>query len=63
MADSSDIVRSLSKGKGDLSRSDVEALFASKLEEAFAALGCFNLAIFGKTGAGKSTLVNAIFGA
>jgi uncharacterized protein (DUF697 family) len=63
VADSSDIVRSLGKGKRDLSRSDVEELFASRLEEAFAALGCFNLAIFGKTGAGKSTLVNAIFGA
>ncbi len=33
-----------------------------RLAEAFAALGCFNLAVFGKTGVGKSTLVNAIFG-
>lgn len=46
----------------DLSRSDVEAMMSTRLDEAFAALGCFNLAIFGKTGVGKSTLVNAIFG-
>ena len=37
-------------------------MFEQRLEEAFAALGCFNLAVFGKTGVGKSTLVNAIFG-
>ena len=32
------------------------------MREAFSQLGCFNLAVFGKTGVGKSTLVNAIFG-
>jgi uncharacterized protein (DUF697 family) len=37
-------------------------MFEKRLAEAFAALGTFNLAVFGKTGAGKSTLVNAIFG-
>lgn len=37
-------------------------MFEQRLAEAFAALGTFNLAVFGKTGAGKSTLVNAIFG-
>jgi uncharacterized protein (DUF697 family) len=37
-------------------------MFEHRLGEAFAALGCFNLAVFGKTGVGKSTLVNAIFG-
>ena len=37
-------------------------MFETKLAEAFASLGCFNLAVFGKTGVGKSTLVNAVFG-
>ncbi len=37
-------------------------MFEKQLAEAFAQLGCFNLAVFGKTGVGKSTLVNAIFG-
>ena len=46
----------------DLSQLQVEGMFQQRLAEAFAALGCFNLAIFGKTGVGKSTLVNAIFG-
>lgn len=46
----------------DLSRAQVEGLFESRLADAFASLGCFNLAVFGKTGVGKSTLVNAIFG-
>ncbi len=47
----------------DIDRSEVERLFGARLGEAFDALGCFNLAVFGKTGVGKSTLVNAIFGA
>lgn len=46
----------------DLPQAEVESLFAQRLSEAFASLGCFNLAVFGKTGVGKSTLVNAIFG-
>ena len=46
----------------DLSRAQVEGMFEQRLHEAFQALGCFNLAVFGKTGVGKSTLVNAIFG-
>lgn len=37
-------------------------MFAERLADAFAQLGVFNLAVFGKTGAGKSTLVNAVFG-
>ncbi len=54
-----------SSGSGagsDLSKVEVEGMFEKRLAEAFAALGCFNLAVFGKTGVGKSTLVNAIFG-
>ncbi len=49
-------------GTPDLSRVQVEGMFEDRLAEAFAALGCFNLAVFGKTGVGKSTLVNAVFG-
>jgi uncharacterized protein (DUF697 family)/GTPase Era involved in 16S rRNA processing len=37
--------------------------FGQKYEEKGREIGRFNLAIFGKTGVGKSTLVNAIFGA
>ena len=47
----------------DYAQADLERLFQARLAEAFTALGCFNLAVFGKTGVGKSTLVNAIFGA
>lgn len=36
--------------------------FAWHYKEAADKIGQFNLAIFGKTGAGKSTLINAIFG-
>lgn len=46
----------------DLGRDEIEGMFERRLAEAFAALGTFNLAVFGKTGAGKSTLVNAVFG-
>jgi uncharacterized protein (DUF697 family) len=48
--------------EGDLDAPALEGLFTKELSSAFAALGCFNLAVFGATGAGKSTLVNAIFG-
>jgi uncharacterized protein (DUF697 family)/GTPase SAR1 family protein len=44
------------------SPAEVERMLEGKFADAFAELGCFNLALFGKTGAGKSTLVNAIFG-
>lgn len=37
--------------------------FRNEFEHQASALGRFNLAVFGKTGVGKSTLVNAIFGA
>lgn len=46
----------------DLDAPALEGMFAKELSNAFAALGCFNLAVFGATGAGKSTLVNAVFG-
>ncbi|MCW2810516.1 MAG: hypothetical protein JWP61_974 [Friedmanniella sp.] len=36
--------------------------FRGEYDRANAAVGRFNLALFGKTGVGKSTLVNAIFG-
>ena len=36
--------------------------FRQEYEQHSAAIGRFNLAIFGKTGVGKSTLVNAVFG-
>jgi uncharacterized protein (DUF697 family)/GTP-binding protein EngB required for normal cell division len=36
--------------------------FTRKFEEKSRSIGRFNLAIFGKTGVGKSTLLNAIFG-
>lgn len=49
-------------GTPDLTQQQVEGMFEQRLAEAFAALGCFNLAVFGKTGVGKSTLVNAVFG-
>src|SRR3954453_16010176 len=37
--------------------------FRTEYDKKDASLGRFNLAIFGKTGVGKSTLINAIFGA
>jgi len=36
--------------------------FTAKFDEQAERIGRFNLAIFGKTGVGKSTLINAIFG-
>jgi len=36
--------------------------FRQKYEEQAAKIGRFNLAVFGKTGVGKSTLINAVFG-
>ena len=36
--------------------------FRQEYDKQSAALGRFNLAIFGKTGVGKSTLINAVFG-
>src|SRR3982750_2882295 len=36
--------------------------FRNEFEKQASAMGRFNLAIFGKTGVGKSTLVNAVFG-
>ena len=47
-------------GAHDLGRPELEGMFETKLAEAFASLGCFNLAVFGKTGAGKSIVVGAI---
>jgi len=47
----------------DFSADDVGRLFSEKHQQAIADLGRFNLAVFGKTGTGKSTLINAIFGA
>ena len=55
----------MSNGKervpSDLDSAALESLFDRELQKAFDSLGCFNLAIFGKTGSGKSTLLNAIF--
>ena len=52
----------LEKSPVELDAPALEGMFTKELSSAFAALGCFNLAIFGATGAGKSTLVNAVFG-
>jgi uncharacterized protein (DUF697 family)/GTP-binding protein EngB required for normal cell division len=45
-------------GTGDWFRRQFTATFDEQAEK----IGRFNLAIFGKTGVGKSTLINAIFG-
>lgn len=47
-----------SKPPAEFSTSDFESGYAEAAEK----VGRFNLAIFGKTGVGKSTLLNAIFG-
>ena len=52
----------MSENVPDLQPPQVESMFEEKLREAFSQIGCFNLAVFGKTGVGKSTLVNAVFG-
>ncbi|MFT6564453.1 MAG: hypothetical protein ACJAY5_001209 [Actinomycetes bacterium] len=46
----------------DFGASDLGKLFTQRHEQAVRDLGRFNLAVFGKTGAGKSTLINAVFG-
>lgn len=46
----------------DFGPEDLGKLFTQRHAQAVADLGRFNLAVFGKTGAGKSTLINAIFG-
>ena len=46
----------------DFTSKDLAAMYTQKRAEAVAELGRYNLAIFGKTGTGKSTLINAIFG-
>ena len=46
----------------DYGASDLGRLFTERHAEAVRDLGRFNLAVFGKTGAGKSTLINAVFG-
>lgn len=46
----------------DYNAEDITRIFTQRHREAVAELGCFNLAVFGKTGTGKSTLINAIFG-
>lgn len=46
----------------DYGATDLGKLFTERHVEAVRDLGRFNLAVFGKTGAGKSTLINAIFG-
>jgi uncharacterized protein (DUF697 family)/GTPase SAR1 family protein len=46
----------------DFASADVTRMYREEYAQALNSLGRFNLAIFGKTGTGKSTLVNAIFG-
>lgn len=46
----------------DFGPNDLGKLYSEKHAEALAELGRFNLAIFGKTGTGKSTLINSVFG-
>ena len=46
----------------DFGPKDLTRMYREEYAQALGALGRFNLAIFGKTGTGKSTLINAIFG-
>ena len=46
----------------DLTQGGLIDLFAKEFDQAYQAIGRFNLAVFGKTGSGKSTLINAVFG-
>lgn len=46
----------------DLTKGGLVGLFEKEFNEAYQELGRFNLAVFGKTGSGKSTLINAVFG-
>lgn len=46
----------------DLNPDGVVQLFHKEFAEAYQSIGHFNLAVFGKTGSGKSTLINAVFG-
>ena len=48
----------MAQGSGDWFRRQFTASFDEQADR----IGRFNLAIFGKTGVGKSTLINAIFG-
>lgn len=52
--------RSLMAGLGDSGW--FEEAFKAASEKSARDIGRFNMALFGKTGVGKSTLVNAIFG-
>ncbi|TAK70000.1 MAG: DUF697 domain-containing protein [Actinomycetota bacterium] len=47
----------------DYTAADVTGMLQDRMQQAYTELGRFNLAVFGRTGAGKSTLINAIFGA
>lgn len=46
----------------DLLPEGVVQLFHKEFADAYQEIGRFNLAVFGKTGSGKSTLINAVFG-
>ena len=46
----------------DFGANEISRMYTEKRAEAIAELGRYNLAVFGKTGTGKSTLINAIFG-
>lgn len=54
---------SAKKSRTEMDVKDVIREFENAYDAALKDLGKFNLAIFGKTGVGKSTLINAIFSA